>query len=987
MNENTILLTVNVSDVNDETPVVTAATENILETKLVGEQIYQVIANDADANSDLTYSITNGNTNTAFAINSSTGAITINTALDYETTTTYALEISVSDGTNTGTGTFTVNIVDVNDETPQVSVASISVSETTAVSTEIHTVVARDDDANSNLIYSIISGNIDNYFEIIQNTGIIRILKPLDYEDITTCYLNVSVSDGIQSATATITINISDENDETPVVTSETITIAETETIGYSPTTVKVSDADASSIFAYYITSGNTEGKFSINENTGKITLADNVNYEATNTYTLAIRVNDGINDATGEITINIQALNDEYPIVASEILNLSETAIVGQIVTEIEAFDPDGGSTLKYSISNGNDNNRFQIDPTYGIIKLLAPLDYETTESYSLEIIVDDGLFQTSATVSISILNENDETPELVSASTAIDEDLVVGLQVFQPLASDPDGTTSFTYFILSGNANNAFAINPTTGTITLNAALDFETIETYQLEIGVFDGVETGVGTISITLNDVNDETPVVNNAFKYISESALIDDELVTLIATDADVNSSLTYNIIGGNAEGKFAVNSLTGIISLANTLDYETTTEYILTLSVFDGIYTQTGTATISIIDANDEIPVISDASISVLESENIGYFLHTMQTTDADAGTDFSYSIHSGNDNNHFSINQSTGIVSLQKQLDFEIQENHLIKIVVSDGIHSVVGNLYINVLDADDSEPIVEGALFTVSESIPIATVIHTVVASDIDGVSQLVFSIFSGNEEGKFLISSSTGIISIANNLDYETKTSYNLQVKVSDGSNFTTGIVSILVSDENDEIPVFANTEIEVNEATEIGDFLEQLTATDADANSDLTFSIAHNGDNGIFNLDAYGELLLGDYLDFETQNTYSLEIEVSDGLNIGKGILTIKVADYDENTFVANNTFTPNNDGINDFWEVEDAHLYYKCKFLIFNSIGEIIYQSIGYNNDWDGTYKGKQVPVGTYYYITKCPDCADCNSNGSISIIR
>jgi len=48
----------------------------------------------------------------------------------------------------------------------------------------------------------------------------------------------------------------------------------------------------------------------------------------------------------------------------------------------------------------------------------------------------------------------------------------------------------------------------------------------------------------------------------------------------------------------------------------------------------------------------------------------------------------------------------------------------------------------------------------------------------------------------------------------------------------------------------------------------------------------------------------------------------------------------------------------------------------------------VYQSNGYNNDWDGTsMSGKQLPVGTYYYIVNCPDCEECNYSGFVSLVR
>ncbi|MGN6179251.1 MAG: gliding motility-associated C-terminal domain-containing protein [Mucilaginibacter sp.] len=64
----------------------------------------------------------------------------------------------------------------------------------------------------------------------------------------------------------------------------------------------------------------------------------------------------------------------------------------------------------------------------------------------------------------------------------------------------------------------------------------------------------------------------------------------------------------------------------------------------------------------------------------------------------------------------------------------------------------------------------------------------------------------------------------------------------------------------------------------------------------------------------------------------------------------------------------NTFTPNGDGVNDTWEIKSLGNYPKCTVAIYNRWGEKLYSSIGYPIPWDGTYKGVNLPVGTYYYI-------------------
>ena len=65
------------------------------------------------------------------------------------------------------------------------------------------------------------------------------------------------------------------------------------------------------------------------------------------------------------------------------------------------------------------------------------------------------------------------------------------------------------------------------------------------------------------------------------------------------------------------------------------------------------------------------------------------------------------------------------------------------------------------------------------------------------------------------------------------------------------------------------------------------------------------------------------------------------------------------------------FSPNADGINDLWVVDDLSRVENCELKIYDSFGRLIYESVNYENDWDGTSNGKPLPSGPYYYIFKC----------------
>ncbi|NJO24807.1 MAG: gliding motility-associated C-terminal domain-containing protein [Bacteroidia bacterium] len=72
----------------------------------------------------------------------------------------------------------------------------------------------------------------------------------------------------------------------------------------------------------------------------------------------------------------------------------------------------------------------------------------------------------------------------------------------------------------------------------------------------------------------------------------------------------------------------------------------------------------------------------------------------------------------------------------------------------------------------------------------------------------------------------------------------------------------------------------------------------------------------------------------------------------------------------------NTFTPNGDGYNDRWEIELLDIFTEAVIEVYNTSGQRVYRSIGYNKAWDGTQNGKPLPTGTYYYVINLKVNAD-----------
>ncbi|MCY2931606.1 MAG: cadherin domain-containing protein, partial [Planctomycetota bacterium] len=203
-----------VNDVaSNHSPVVYAAELHVDENSGSGTVVGRAIAWDVDAGDTLTYAITG----TAFAIDSTTGLITVTgtTQLHYDTASSYQLTVTVTDNHNASvTAAETILVNDVsNNHYPSVAGTTFYVNSDSAVGTVVGRVMASDADANDRLTYAITGGNTDDAFTIDSQTGdlIVHDVAPLWAES--TFGLTVAVTDrDNQTSTVTVTVLVDASN-------------------------------------------------------------------------------------------------------------------------------------------------------------------------------------------------------------------------------------------------------------------------------------------------------------------------------------------------------------------------------------------------------------------------------------------------------------------------------------------------------------------------------------------------------------------------------------------------------------------------------------------------------------------------------------------------------------------------------------------------------------------------------------------------------
>lgn len=181
----------------------------------------------------------------------------------------------------------------------------------------------------------------------------------------------------------------------------------------------------------------------------------------------------------------------------------------------QVEATDEDEGSNgqLHFGLQ-GKGSENFTID-SRGFIHTATPLDYESTNHYMLTVTAKDGgspPLSASAQINITVVNVNDNVPvfETSSQASKIREDVAKGTRVVRLNATDADGN-GLKFTLVSGNTGGAFAIDATSGLITVAGKLDRETTANYTLVVQATDqGGQSVTHNATIQVTDVNDNAP---------------------------------------------------------------------------------------------------------------------------------------------------------------------------------------------------------------------------------------------------------------------------------------------------------------------------------------------------------------------------------------------------------------------------------------------------------------------------------------------
>lgn len=758
--------------------------------------------------------------------------------------------------------------------------------------------------------YTITSGNEAEFFAVDLLTGVLSVVSPLnasihDYFLLTIIAQNSEFSchRGRVKIKIVVVRNGIDFPDINPV------SIPEDAEIGSPVTQVQVLDDDGTIV--YSITGGNIGNAFAINSSTGDITVASQLDFETLESYSLTIRAVRSVTGGSATTTLQINVLDvNEMPFFTDDcaqfdgtcVFSVLENQMAGILVGNLTGDDPDrpdvpnGMLTFDIQSSGGFlpfdlvQNDR-QVD-----IRTSAMLDHEGQTTYSFIVRVNDGgspsLFA-EVPVTINVIDVNDNAPIFVQPPLVltISEATMNGTIIAGYTATDADSGLlgTIVYSISSSMDPLPFIIDPQFGELIISAMLDFEQVSLYIINVTASnpDGLQSTTIRTFVSIQDENDNPPIFSDDvyFGNVTEHAPGGTAILTVTATDADSgdNGDIVFSIVSGNFFNLLAIDTIgggLGVIRVAANADVnrEIIDLFNLTIRANDrGSPQMEDFAQVVIVvdDINDNPPVFLPNEYRATVREDAAPFtdVQSIFAIDLDQpgtpNSEIDYEITTGNIGNVFGLNQidnNNAVIQVIDSLDFETRQSYLLTITASDrGFPQLNGTaeVFILVTDVNIEPPIVVGnQTVSLSEFTPIGTPIARVNATDFD-TPQLMFSITAvlgeganGNALDMFSIDN-LGIIRLELLLNFEQSISFEIEVTVSDGIRSSTMTIFVYVVNENEFSPVFNNSQqpFRVSEELPAGTLVGTVSATDADRNSSITYSIVMSGpSSSLFTIDS-------------------------------------------------------------------------------------------------------------------------------------
>ncbi len=791
-----------ISAISDTDANADSVMENAANGTVVGVTAF---ASDADATDSVTYSLSD-DAGGRFAIDETTGVVTVDGVIDREAAADYTIEVTATstDG-STSTQSYTIAIGDQDEFDVTAVTDSDAGADTLAENASVGTTVgvvasASDADATDSVSYSV----DDNRFTVDPD-GTVRVASGASFDHETEASIDITVtatSDDGSTSNETFTLAVTDVNESGVGAISDTDANADSVMENAANGTVVgvtafASDGDGTDSVTYSL-SDDAGGRFTIDGSTGVVTVDGVIDREAAADYTIEVTATstDG-STATQSYTITVGD-EDEFDVSAvtdsdAGADTLAENASVGTTVGVVaSASDADATDSVSYSV----DDNRFTVDPD-GTVRVAsgASFDHETEASIDITVTAtstDGSTSQQTFTLAVTDVNESgvsaisdtDGSADSVMENAA--NGTVVGVTAF---ASDADATDSVTYS-LSDDAGGRFAIDETTGVVTVDGVIDREAAADYTIEVTATstDGsTSTQSYTIAIGDQDEFDVTAVTDSdaGADTLAENASVGTTVgVVASASDADATDSVSYSV----DDNRFTVDP-DGTVRVASGASFDHETEASIDITVTatsDDGSTSNETFTLAVTDVNESgVGAISDTDAnadSVMENAANGTVVGvTAFASDGDGTDSVTYSL-SDDAGGRFTIDGSTGVVTVDGVIDREAAADYTIEVTATSTDGSTATQSYtITVGDEDEFDVSAvtdsDAGADTLAENASVGTTVGVVAsASDADATDSVSYSV----DDNRFTVDPD-GTVRVASGASFDAETEASIDITV--------------------------------------------------------------------------------------------------------------------------------------------------------------------------------------------------------------
>lgn len=614
-----VTVNITVIDANDNTPTFpnVSYSVNVYTDMQPGDTVLQLTAVDADEgpNGLVSYKILAGDQG-HFTINDCTGVITVPPSVNLTVGRSYALTVRASDNgpvsqRRSSITTVYIEVLPPNNQSPPrfpQLIYSLEINEAMRTGATLLNIQATDRERDP-ITYTILRGDPNNVFEVSQTSGLLLLAKTLDREIVDHYTLTVTASDGKLDGTSTATVNIvvTDVNDNDPEfdpLLPRNLTVQEEEANAFVGQ-VKATDLDLgiNGQVRYRLVSHTDLFRISTD---GSIFTAVPLDREERAQYDLVVEASDGAKDprrTTIALSIKVLDVDDNSPVFSQPAyhVTLPENSPVGMAILNISALDPDLDANVTYRIRTKEARELFAVNPLTGELMVLHSLDFEkllpngTTRTFVVEA-VDGGSGKMPpglASVTITVLDMNDFPPVFSQMlyRGMVAPNAVKGTVVTTVHAEDldPPGTAAsrvhykvdleqFPY------STSIFDVEENSGNVLTRVNLNEEPNTKFSLTVIAYDDGEPM--KFNKTLVEITVLQPSIipvftqeEYRFSPVSENAPVG--TVTGVILAAAINQTIVYSIIEGNEGGEFVMNNITGVISTAKPLDYESNSSYVI----------------------------------------------------------------------------------------------------------------------------------------------------------------------------------------------------------------------------------------------------------------------------------------------------------------------------------------------------------------------------------------------------------------------